>query len=255
MTPTQIQLFRQAQSGDRHARNRLFEAHQAIIAAVIIRHFMSHEWGECWQAGTFGLIGAIEGYKPGRDFAPYAWGAIYYKILDDVRRQPPPMVSLNTPNEEGQELINDLPDDAPSLDEILIGRETAEQRAKAVVILRELITHLSERDQLILALRYGFDAEPLELQPIGDRLGTSAQSIHASLVKMYGYLSRSPALRDALGYAPVAKPWVPGAKWCNACQTNLPLESFRIQNKATGQRKSPCNECRRKRDNERRLSN
>ena len=252
MTKRHINLIELAQEGDLEARNTVAEEHLGIIGSVIVRRFMANEWGECWQAGSIGLLGAIQNWKPGRgDFAPYAWTAIYYKILDDVRRQPPPMVSLNEPvAEDGELRINLIPNERAGVEEIVIDKITAETAVDPVPILHDLLRHLSERDQLIVNLRFGLDGgEPQGLHQIGDHIGTTHQSIHVTLQKIYGHLARSPVLRSALNMEPLEdRTWVPGLKWCHKCKRNLPLENFGYRNKAKGTRKSPCKECKNAKD-------
>lgn len=219
MTATQVQLFRLAQSGDTDARNRLFDIYKGLIGSVIQQKFLHYEWDECWQVGSLGLIGAIDGWPGEGTFRNYAWSSIYYGILRELNRAHPTiptvgslngvsMASLNeTLGDEGEEHINVIPDDSLSLEDTVIDSimeaVDAEAMSAALPILRQLVSDLPERHREIVTLAFGLDgSDPLTQREIAEKFGLKSHSpIGYTLRSVCKKLSQSSELRAALAIA------------------------------------------------------
>ncbi|MBZ0178285.1 MAG: sigma-70 family RNA polymerase sigma factor [Melioribacteraceae bacterium] len=158
-----------------------------------------------FQFGIEGLSEAIDRFDPdyGTKFETYAIQRIRGKIIDELRKlQIKPRqqqtdensvvyrnVSLdqNLGNEEGFSLTDILPHDDETPDDQFLN-------AEKIILLKQAIKKLGERDQLLLSLYY---YEKLNYMEIAELLGITVSrvcQIHSKIIKeLKGYLSTAYA--------------------------------------------------------------
>ena len=223
-----ITLIAAAQAGDVEARNAVVEENLGLVGSVIVRKFMSQSWDECWQYGTFGLIGAVSQWHPtkGMDFAIYAWRAIYYKILERIiPAKQVQTVSLDAVySESGEAWIENFANSEPSTEQTVIEDWETKHRTKVV---RSVVKELPQRDKLIVVLRYGLAGDdPFTLGQISPQVGLTLAAVGYRLESIHAQLARNTAIRSLVDLSPADAPFMPGTKHCTGCERDLPLDDF-----------------------------
>ncbi len=158
-----------------------------------------------FQFGIEGLSEAIDRFDPdyGTKFETYAIQRIRGKIIDELRKlQIKPRVQQtdensvvyrnvsldqNLGNEEGFSLADILPNDDETPDDQFLN-------AEKIILLKQAIKKLGERDQLLLSLYY---YEKLNYMEIAELLGITVSrvcQIHSKIIKeLKGYLNTAYA--------------------------------------------------------------
>lgn len=158
-----------------------------------------------FQFGIEGLSEAIDRFDPdyGTKFETYAIQRIRGKIIDELRKlQIKPRVQQtdensvvyrnvsldqNLGNEEGFSLADILPNDDETPDDQFLN-------AEKIILLKQAIKKLGERDQLLLSLYY---YEKLNYMEIAELLGVTVSrvcQIHSKIIKeLKGYLNTAYA--------------------------------------------------------------
>jgi DNA-directed RNA polymerase specialized sigma subunit len=81
--PTEVALFRQAQTGGRESLNALMERHDGLVLAVVRRQVLGDlAYTEALQPGRIRLWRAIMRFDPSRGcaFSTYAWPSIVHHV-------------------------------------------------------------------------------------------------------------------------------------------------------------------------------
>ena len=162
------------------ARQELIEHHLRLVV-YIAKKFENAGTGieDLISIGTIGLIKAINTFRADRNIklATYASRCIENEILMYIRKiSGRHELSIDEPlsvDWDGNELL--LSDVLGSdEDDVLRGIETAEDRKT----IREALSHLEEREQLIITLRYGLNGgRELTQKEVADMLGISQSYI------------------------------------------------------------------------------
>ena len=168
-------------TGDTSVRNRLIE-HNLRLVVYIARKYESTGIGleDLISIGTIGLIKAVSTYKPSRNIklATYASRCIENEILMHLRK----IASLKSEVSFDEPLNTDWDGNELLLSDIL-GTETdlVMRPIEADVdrkLLSEAIGKLSERERMIITMRFGLDGSPERTQKeVADHLGISQSYI------------------------------------------------------------------------------
>ena len=168
---------------DQSARSRLIE-HNLRLVVYIAKKFDNTGVGveDLISIGTIGLIKAINSYNPEKNIklATYASRCIENEILMYLRRNSKTKaeVSIDEPlnvDWDGNEL---LLSDILGTEEDIIYRDLEEEVEKSM--LNKAIGKLSERERIIVDLRYGLssmDGEEKTQKEVADLLGISQSYI------------------------------------------------------------------------------
>lgn len=165
----------------REARDKLIE-HNLRLVVYIAKRFENTGAGieELISIGTVGLIKAINTFKKDKNIklATYASRCIENEILMFIRKNSSARreVSIDEPlsvDWDGNELL--LSDVLGSDSDVVSrGMEDAEEKK----ILREEVRQLSERERVIIEMRYGLrDGKELTQKEVADALGISQSYI------------------------------------------------------------------------------
>jgi RNA polymerase primary sigma factor len=152
------------------------------------------------QEGNLGLMRAVDKFEPRRGlrFVTYAhwWirqdlsGALGWtpQEVEELLIAVQPIVQLQQPiTDDGTALQDVLADTQTPQPEVLIAEEQVRRGVHAC------LGHLTEREALILRLRYGLDAcEPQSLQEIGDVLGLSRERVRQLEQRAFAKLRQLP---------------------------------------------------------------
>ncbi len=175
------QVFARMRENDPAAREMLI-THNLRLVVYIARKFESSGVGleDLISIGTIGLIKAVNTFCPDRNIklATYSSRCIENEILMYLRKtagQKHEMSfdePLNVDWDGNELLLSDILGSDP--DEIHQGVEQEAER----VLLRECVTRLSKREQVIMRMRYGFDGSREYTQKeVADTLGISQSYI------------------------------------------------------------------------------
>ncbi len=174
-------VFARMRENDPAARETLI-THNLRLVVYIARKFESSGVGleDLISIGTIGLIKAVNTFCPDRNIklATYSSRCIENEILMYLRKtagQKHEMSfdePLNVDWDGNELLLSDILGSDP--DEIHQGVEQEAER----VLLRECVTRLSKREQVIMRMRYGFDGSREYTQKeVADTLGISQSYI------------------------------------------------------------------------------
>ena len=185
------------QQGDQDARDELIR-HNLRLVAHIAKKFegTSEEQDDLISIGTFGLIKAIKPDKKVK-LATYAARCVENEILMHLRAQKKHKceVSLNEPigtDHDGNQI---------SLRDVLgtegdMVAETVEQSCEYQHLLQKLHC-LTEREKLVLELRYGLNGdEPITQKEVGARLKVSRSYVSRIEKKALEKLMEAAKLRE-----------------------------------------------------------
>ncbi len=182
-------------AGDKEARDKLIEHNLRLVAHVSKKYSGAVSDSEdLISIGTIGLIKGITSFdsSKGVRLATYAARCIENEILMLMRNKKKTQseVSLNDPigtDKEGNQiyLIDVLKSDGGEVfDEI-------QQRAHIKQLYKNIKTELTERERLIINLRYGLiDGKNHTQHEIADRLGISRSYVSRIEKKAVGKLKR-----------------------------------------------------------------
>jgi RNA polymerase sigma-B factor len=177
--------------GDRSARDRLIQENLPLVRTLARRFARNTEpMDDLVQAGTIGLIKAVDGFRSdrGRDLGAYAVPTIVGELRRHVRDGCWP---VRVPAE--RRLAGEVPQAAPLEADALEGPsgQAELERGEARALLRAGFRALSRRERRIVALRYYRD---LSQQRIAEEVGLSQVQISrvlaTSLGKMRAVLER-----------------------------------------------------------------
>ena len=188
------------QQGDQDARDELIR-HNLRLVAHIAKKFegTSEEQDDLISIGTIGLIKGINTFKPDKKvkLATYAARCVENEILMHLRAQKKHKceVSLNEPigtDHDGNQI---------SLRDVLgtegdMVAETVEQSCEYQHLLQKLHC-LTEREKLVLELRYGLNGdEPITQKEVGARLKVSRSYVSSIEKKALEKLMEAAKLRE-----------------------------------------------------------
>ena len=188
------------QQGDLDARDELIR-HNLRLVAHIAKKFesTSEEQDDLISIGTIGLIKGINTFKPDKKvkLATYAARCVENEILMHLRAQKKHKceVSLNEPigtDHDGNQI---------SLRDVLgtegdMVAETVEQSCEYQHLLQKLHC-LTEREKLVLELRYGLNGdEPITQKEVGARLKVSRSYVSRIEKKALEKLTEAAKLRE-----------------------------------------------------------
>ena len=188
------------QQGDQDARDELIR-HNLRLVAHIAKKFegTSEEQDDLISIGTIGLIKGINTFKPDKKvkLATYAARCVENEILMHLRAQKKHKceVSLNEPigtDHDGNQI---------SLRDVLgtegdMVAETVEQSCVYQHLLQKLHC-LTEREKLVLELRYGLNGdEPITQKEVGARLKVSRSYVSRIEKKALEKLTEAAKLRE-----------------------------------------------------------
>ena len=188
------------QQGDLDARDELIR-HNLRLVAHIAKKFegTSEEQDDLISIGTIGLIKGINTFKPDKKvkLATYAARCVENEILMHLRAQKKHKceVSLNEPigtDHDGNQI---------SLRDVLgtegdMVAETVEQSCEYQHLLQKLHC-LTEREKLVLELRYGLNGDdPITQKEVGARLKVSRSYVSRIEKKALEKLTEAAKLRE-----------------------------------------------------------
>ncbi|MDR0855691.1 MAG: sigma-70 family RNA polymerase sigma factor [Christensenellaceae bacterium] len=178
---TEGAMLERSQNGDLDARNTLIE-HNLRLVVYIAKRFdnTGTDIEELVSIGTLGLMKAVKSFSTDKNIklATYASRCIENEILMFLRKtvrlkseisfdEP-----INTDWEGNKLLLSDIVGTDP--DKIFTDSEDKEERE----ILRELFSQFSERDKMIICMRYGlYGYEERTQKEIADLLSISQSYI------------------------------------------------------------------------------
>ena len=177
------EIFERIEAGDESAREPLI-VHNLRLVVYIARKFENSGVGieDLISIGTIGLIKAVNTFRPSKNIklATYASRCIENEILMYLRRNSKTKaeVSIDEPlnvDWDGNEL---LLSDILGTEEDIIYRDLEEEVEKSM--LNKAIGKLSERERIIVDLRYGLssmDGEEKTQKEVADLLGISQSYI------------------------------------------------------------------------------
>ena len=173
--------LRLAREGDTEAKNILIRHNMRLVAHIVKKYTGSAETDDLLSVGSIGLIKAINTFQEGKgtQLATYTARCIENEILMLLRagKKHKNSVSLSDPvgvDKDGNELtLIDLL--AEKEDSVFAQVEKSIQREKFVACLKKF---LSEREFVILSLRYGLeDGVASPQREVAKKLGISRSYI------------------------------------------------------------------------------
>ena len=153
--------------GDEEARNTLIERNLRLVAHICKKYYSSScEQDDLISIGTVGLIKGISSYNPekGVRLATYASRCVENEILMYLRSQKKTSgdISLSEAIDEDGDgklsILDILCEDEEDLLERISKREISRR------LHQNIHTALTEREQTIIALRYGLDRQRIHTQ-------------------------------------------------------------------------------------------
>lgn len=169
------------EDGDIEARNKLIEHNLRLVAHIIKKYYTQGEDADdLISIGTIGLIKAINSFRSDKNIklATYASRCIENEILMYLRRTSKlkSEVSfdepLNTDFEGNELLLSDIL--GTDSDTVYGSVESGVEKE----LLKEALSHLSERERRIMDLRFGLSGgEEMTQKDVADELGISQSYI------------------------------------------------------------------------------
>lgn len=170
-----------ARAGDEEAKNKLIRHNMRLVAHVVKKYTGSAETDDLLSVGSIGLIKAINTFQEGKgtQLATYTARCIENEILMLLRagKKHKNNVSLSDPvgvDKDGNELT--------LIDLLSEKEESVFAQVEKSIQLEKFVAHLkkflSEREFVILSLRYGLeDGAPLPQREVAKKLGISRSYI------------------------------------------------------------------------------
>ena len=163
--------------GDLEARNILVERNLRLVAHIMKKYYaQTADQEDLISIGTIGLIKGITTFDPGKGarLATYAARCVENEILMYFRagRKSAQDVSLSDYIDTGTDgaplALQDVVSEDTDLMEQVAGKESVRN------LRRAMDSCLTEREQLVIRLRYGLGTEePLRQREVADRTGIS----------------------------------------------------------------------------------
>lgn len=180
-------LVKKIKLGDENARNELIEHNLRLVAHVVKKFNNCGEADDLIGVGTIGLIKAIKSYNPDKNvtLSTYASRCIENEILMLLRSSKKHLKTQSleevvASDKDGNELTfgDTLEDNDESVVEI-ISRKYLMKDIKKIIAEK-----LTEREQIIINLRYGLTGEPpMPQREVAKRLNISRSYISRIEVK------------------------------------------------------------------------
>ncbi len=176
-TKQEKESFELMKQGDSAARDRLIEHNLRLVAHIAKKYYsITNEQDDLISIGTIGLIKAVGtfDYTKGTRFATYASRCIENEILMHFR---------NVKKTAGDVYINDTIDtdkdgNSISLIDVIADEtnivDTIDLKLKSEQLHKSIKNLLTEREQMIVILRYGLNGHrPMTQREVADRLKIS----------------------------------------------------------------------------------
>ncbi len=169
--------FSLMKNGDVSARNRLIEHNLRLVAHVVKKYYMSaSEQDDLVSIGTIGLIKAVDTFdaEKGVRLSSYAARCIENEILMFFRncKKSAQDVSMNEPidtDKDGNALVLM---DVMATEDLIV--EELDTKIKSECLYRYIDEVLSERERIIVSLRYGLGGKiPLTQREVAKKLNIS----------------------------------------------------------------------------------
>ena len=177
----QAELIRQAQDGDKKARDKVVSDNLGLVHAIVRRfEKRGHDREELFQIGCIGLIKAINTFQADKNIklATYASRCIENEILMYIRKHSgiKTEVSIDEPlntDWDGKELL--LSDVLGTEGDVVMRPIEADVDRK---LLSDAVARLSPREKDIISLRFGLGGrKELTQKEVADRMGISQSYI------------------------------------------------------------------------------
>lgn len=169
--------LRRTRQGDCSARNKLVEHNLRLVAHIVKKYYSSNkEQDDLISIGTIGLIKAVSSFQEekGTKFATYAARCIENEILMYFRnlKKTAQDISISEP------IDTDSEGNSLTLQDIIFKDDTIaddlELKIRAEKLHRLMDTVLTEREKVIVALRYGITGQkPLAQREVAEKLDIS----------------------------------------------------------------------------------
>ncbi len=169
--------FSLMKNGDVSARNKLIEHNLRLVAHVVKKYYMSaSEQDDLVSIGTIGLIKAVDTFdaEKGVRLSSYAARCIENEILMFFRncKKSAQDVSMNEPidtDKDGNALVLM---DVMATEDLIV--EELDTKIKSECLYRYIDEVLSERERIIVSLRYGLGGKiPLTQREVAKKLNIS----------------------------------------------------------------------------------
>lgn len=169
--------FSLMKNGNVSARNRLIEHNLRLVAHVVKKYYMSaSEQDDLVSIGTIGLIKAVDTFdaEKGVRLSSYAARCIENEILMFFRncKKSAQDVSMNEPidtDKDGNALVLM---DVMAIEDLIV--EELDTKIKSECLYRYIDEVLSERERIIVSLRYGLGGKiPLTQREVAKKLNIS----------------------------------------------------------------------------------
>ena len=181
----ELTLATRARQGDAEAREQLIHAHLLMVVNIARQYQRPDvEMLDLIQEGNIGLIYAVDKFDPtrGTKFSTYAFFWINKHIQRFLNHEPDALVSLDTELTDSSEylLLSDTIADRPTI----LGGQTIQhidtkiEHEELQNKVREMLSHLPEREREVLRLLYGLDNYPvLSRNEVAQIIGVTPQFI------------------------------------------------------------------------------
>ena len=181
-------LLTKYRNGDKYALEKLIIHNQKLVLSRVERlNYYRCDFDDLFQLGMIGLVKAIDNFDMTKEyeFSTYASKCIDNEILMYLRKNSKnrTLISIDDSPEEGYSLKETLRDEY-DLEEDCIDREM-------VLVIRNKVSELSDRERLIVSLYYGIDSDRRYTQTeIAEILGVDKATISRNLGKILNKLKK-----------------------------------------------------------------
>ena len=182
------QLLTKYRNGDKYALEKLIIHNQKLVLSRVERlNYYRCDFDDLFQLGMIGLVKAIDNFDMTKEyeFSTYASKCIDNEILMYLRKNSKnrTLISIDDSPEEGYSLKETLRDEY-DLEEDCIDREM-------VLVIRNKVSELSDRERLIVSLYYRIDSDRRYTQTeIAEILGVDKATISRNLGKILNKLKK-----------------------------------------------------------------
>jgi RNA polymerase primary sigma factor len=177
------ELIKRAQQGDKEARDKLVMANQRYVIKLARKFYMQLngkvDFQELVHIGNLGLLKALNKFNLSKEtrFLTYAGYWIYQTLAQEVdkflKQENLIAVSLNTSNEEGDEIMDFIEDfSVPNPEQVI---EANQNRKRIQEIVNQA---LNNRERYIITKVFGLDGTPpKKIKDIAEEMGVSRQRV------------------------------------------------------------------------------
>ena len=171
------ECFELMKNGDKSARNKLIEHNLRLVAHIVKKYYLStNDQDDLVSIGTIGLIKAVDTFdsEKGIRLSSYAARCIENEILMFFRncKKSAQDVSMNEPidtDKDGNALVLM---DVMATEDLIV--EELDTKIKSEQLYRYIDEVLSEREKVIVKMRYGLDGKlPLTQREVAKKLNIS----------------------------------------------------------------------------------